>query len=130
MSKLIQHLDVLPDVSSCNCLRSHGYLVVDNAFSVPGPASLGEVVDSCELDESRENKGVAHSDEPVHGSSVGHFGQGVPGTDTQSGHGEDCGHTWMQNKHTVHTMMFLATSLIKTAAFVPSLSGAFSALLK
>lgn len=109
LSKLIQPSELqLPDVPSCNYLRGHGYLVVDNAFSIPGPASFGEVVDGCKLYESRENKGVAHSDKPVHGSSVGHFGQGVTGTDTQSGHGKDCGHTWMENKHTVHTVMFLA----------------------
>lgn len=42
---------------------------------------IGEVVDSCKLNKSREDKSKAHSYEPVHGGCIGHFWQGVPGTD-------------------------------------------------
>lgn len=52
-----------------------GYLVVDDTLAIPGPASLGEVVDGGELDEGGEHKCVAHGDEPVHGRGVGHLGQ-------------------------------------------------------
>lgn len=69
------------------------YLVIDHALAVPGPATLGEVVDSSEFDEGGEDECVAHGNEPIHGCSVGHFRQGVAGTDTQSGHGQHSGHT-------------------------------------
>lgn len=51
------------------------YLVIDNTLSIPGPASLGEVVYGSEFNECREDKGIADSDEPVHSSGVGHLGQ-------------------------------------------------------
>lgn len=51
------------------------YLVIDDTFSIPGPASLGEVVDSSKFDERREDEGVADSNEPVHSSSISHLGQ-------------------------------------------------------
>ncbi|KAF2986037.1 hypothetical protein EK904_002195 [Melospiza melodia maxima] len=52
------------------------------------PLPIGEVVDSCKLNECREDKGKAHGDEPVHGGGVGHLGQGVASADAQGGHGE------------------------------------------
>lgn len=64
------------------------YLFRDNTLAVPGVAPLGEVVDGGKLDERREDKGVAHGNEPVHGRGVGHLGQGVPGADAQGGHGQ------------------------------------------
>lgn len=51
------------------------YLVINDTLSVPGPASLGKVVDGGEFNECREDKGIAHSNEPVHSSSIGHLGQ-------------------------------------------------------
>lgn len=69
------------------------YLVINHALPIPGPATLGEIVDSSKFDEGGEDKSVAHSDEPVHGRSIGYFGQRVTGTDTQSGHSQHCGHT-------------------------------------
>ena len=59
-------------------------------LAVPGPAPLGEVVDGGELNERREDKGVAHGDEPVHGGGVRHLGQRVPCADAQRCHGEHC----------------------------------------
>lgn len=63
-------------------------------FSIPGPASLGEVVDCGEFDEGGEDEGVADRNEPVHGGGVSHFRQRVSSTDAERGHGEHCGYTW------------------------------------
>lgn len=54
---------------------SHGYLVIKNALAIPGPAAFGEIVDCCKLNEGREDKGIAHSNEPVHRSGIGYFRQ-------------------------------------------------------
>lgn len=75
---------------------SPNYLVSHNALSIPSPAAFREVIDSGELDQGGEDKGVADSDEPVHGSGVGYLGKGVPCTYTQCGHSEDGGNTWKQ----------------------------------
>lgn len=69
------------------------YLLWHHAFPVPGVSPLSEVVDCGKFNESREDKGIADSDEPVHGCGVGHFGKGVPGADTKCGHGQDGGHS-------------------------------------
>lgn len=69
------------------------YLVIDHALAVPGPATLGEIVDCSKLNESWEHKGIAHCNEPVHGGGVGHFRQWVTGTNTQSCHGQYGRHT-------------------------------------
>lgn len=82
-----------PTAKSKPGLRSHGYLIIDNALAIPCPTALGEVVYCGELDESGEHKGVAHGDEPVHGRSVGHLWQRVASTDAQSGHRKHSGHT-------------------------------------
>ena len=74
------------------------YLFPDHTLSVPGPASLGEVVDRSEFNECREDKGIADSDEPVHGCSISHFRQRVSSTDAESCHSEHCGHTWWEGK--------------------------------
>lgn len=71
-----------------------GLLGLHCLFSIPGPAPLGKVVNCGKLNEGREDKGIAHCDEPVHGSSVSHFRQRVSSTDAESGHGEHSGHTW------------------------------------
>lgn len=63
-------------------------LLWHHTFSIPGVAPLGEVVDSGELDEGREDKGIANSNEPVHSRGVGHLWKGVPSADTESGHGQ------------------------------------------
>lgn len=77
------------------------YLVIHDALAIPGPASLGEVVDGGKLDEGGEDEGVTHCDEPVHGRGVGHLGQRVAGADTQSGHGENRSHTWRRRRKTI-----------------------------
>lgn len=76
-------------------------LCFQSFLPVPRPAPLGEVVHCGELDEGREDKGVAHCDEPVHGCSISHFRQRVSSANTESGHGQDCGHTWWCRKHSV-----------------------------
>lgn len=73
------------------------YLVSHHAFSIPSPAALCEVIDSSKFNQSGEDEGVAHGDEPVHGSGVGDLRQGVPCADTQSCHCENSSYTW---KHT------------------------------
>lgn len=74
------------------------YLVGHNTLSVPSPAALCEVIDSGELDQGGEDKSVADSNEPVHGSSVGHFRERVPCADAEGGHGQHGGHPWVQTK--------------------------------
>lgn len=69
------------------------YLLRHHAFPVPGVSPLGEVVDCGKFNEGREDKGIADSDEPVHSGGVGHFGKGVPGADTECGHGQNGGHS-------------------------------------
>lgn len=69
------------------------YLLWHHTFSIPSITPLGEVVDRSELNQGREDKGVADGNEPVHGCGVGHFGERVPGTDTECGHGQDSGHS-------------------------------------
>lgn len=56
-------------------------------FPIPCPAALGEVVDCGKLNQGREDKGIAHSHEPVHGGGIGHFRKGVSSTDAQGSHG-------------------------------------------
>lgn len=75
------------------CFSPH-YLVSHNTLSVPGPAALCEVIDSCKLNQSGEDKGVADGDEPVHGGGVGDLWKGVPRTYTECGHGENGSYTW------------------------------------
>lgn len=70
------------------------YLFIDDTLSVPGPASLGEVVDSSKFNKCREDEGIADSNEPVHSSSIGHLGQWITGTNTQGCHCENCSYTW------------------------------------
>lgn len=74
-------------------LFTNMYLLRHHAFSIPGVSPLGEVVDCGKFNEGREDKGIADSDEPVHSCGVGHFGKGVPGADTECGHGQDGGHS-------------------------------------
>lgn len=50
-------------------------------FPIPRPAALGEVVDCRKLNQGREDKGIAHSHEPVHGRGIGHLREGVSSTD-------------------------------------------------
>ncbi len=69
------------------------YLFGHHTFPIPGVTPLGEVVYSGKLNESREDKGVANGDEPVHGCGIGHLGQRVSRADTQGGHGKDSGHS-------------------------------------
>lgn len=69
------------------------YLLWHHTFSIPGIAPLGEVVDCSKLNEGREDKGIADSDEPVHSCGIGHFRERVPGADTECGHGQDSGHS-------------------------------------
>lgn len=58
-----------------------------------------EVIHCRELDKRREHEGKADGDEPVHGRSVGHLGQGVPGADAQRCHGKHRGDAWVtENK--------------------------------
>lgn len=73
-------------------------LGLQSLLAVPGPAPLGEVVHSGELDEGGEDEGVADGNEPIHGRGVGHFREGVPGTDAEGGHGQHSGHPWVQTK--------------------------------
>lgn len=80
------------------------YLLRHHALSVPGVAPLGEVVDGGELDEGREDEGVADGDEPVHGCGIGHFGEGVPGADTERGHGQDRCHSCTTDAHTDYSV--------------------------
>lgn len=70
-----------------------GYLLGHHALAVPGVATLGKVVDGGKLNESREDKGIADGDKPVHGGGVGHLGEGVPGADTERGHGQHSRHS-------------------------------------
>lgn len=63
-------------------------------FPIPCPAALGEVVDRCKLNQGREDKGIAHRHEPVHGGGIGHLREGVSSTDAQGGHGEHSGDPW------------------------------------
>lgn len=56
-------------------------------FPIPCPAALGEVVDCRKLNQCREDKGIAHSHEPVHGRGIGNLREGVSSTDAQGGHG-------------------------------------------
>lgn len=79
-------------------LRSVPHLFRHDALAVPGVAPLCEIVDGGKLDEGGEHEGVAHSDEPVHSSGVGHFGQRVSSADAQSCHGQDGGHSCRWNK--------------------------------
>ncbi len=69
------------------------YLFWHHTFPIPGVTPLGEVVYGGKLNESREDKGVADGDEPVHGCGIGHLGQRVSRADTQGGHGKDSGHS-------------------------------------
>lgn len=69
-----------------------GLLGLHRLLSIPRPAPLGEVVHCGELDEGREDEGVADRDEPVHGGGVRHLGQRVPSADAEGGHGEHRGH--------------------------------------
>lgn len=71
-----------------------GLLSLHGLFSIPSPAPLGKIIHSGKFNQGGENKGVAHGDEPVHGSGICHLRQGVSSTDAESGHGEHCGHTW------------------------------------
>lgn len=67
-------------------------------FPIPRPAPFGEIINCGKFNEGREDKGIAHRDEPVHGSRVSHFRQRVSSADAESGHGEHCGHTWWCRK--------------------------------
>lgn len=58
------------------------YLFWHYTFAVPGVTPLREVVYSGELNESREDKGVTDSNEPVHGCGIGHLGERVSRADT------------------------------------------------
>lgn len=71
-----------------------GLLGLHCLFSIPGPAPLGKVVDCGKLNEGGEDEGIAHCNEPVHGSSVSHFRQRISSTDAEGGHGKHCCHTW------------------------------------
>ncbi len=86
------------------CFFSPHYLVSHNTLSIPSPAALREVIDSGKLNQSGEDKGVADSDEPVHGGGVGNLGKGVPRTYTQCRHCENSGYTW---KYTQRKTLFL-----------------------
>lgn len=74
------------------------YLLRDHTFSIPSITPLGEVVDCGKLNEGREHKGVANSDEPVHSCGIGHFRERVSGADTESSHGEDSSHSCKEMK--------------------------------
>lgn len=50
-----------------------GLLGLHCLFSIPSPAPLGEVINCGKFNESREDKGIADCNEPIHGSSVSHF---------------------------------------------------------
>lgn len=99
-------------------------------FPIPCPAALGEVVDGGKLNQGREDKGVTHGHEPVHGRGVGHFGQRVPGADAERGHGQHGGHPWVQTKavatlncvsFTSRNALSLQNTLI-TAAILPGVN--------
>lgn len=68
--------------------------------SHPVDLQRGKVVDSRKLDQGRGHEGEADGNEPVHGCSVGHFGQWRACADAQCGHGEDggdsCRSKWMR----------------------------------
>lgn len=70
------------------------YLVIDHALAIPGPAALGKIVDCSKFNEGWEDERIADGNEPVHGGGIGHFGQWVTSTDTQSCHGQYSCHTW------------------------------------
>lgn len=63
-------------------------------FPIPCPAAFGEVVDRCKLNQGREDKGIAHRHEPVHGGGIGHLREGVSSTDAQGGHGKHSSDPW------------------------------------
>lgn len=61
---------------------SVGYLCVIVGFSLFSLSVAGEVVQSAILHEGSEGEDEADGDEQVHGSDIGHFGQGLPGDGT------------------------------------------------
>lgn len=75
-------------------------------FPIPCPAAFGEVVDRCKLNQGREDKGIAHCHEPVHGSGIGHLRKGVSSTDAQGGHGKHSGDPW-GGKENIRTHILL-----------------------
>lgn len=74
------------------CVR---YLCVVVGFSLLGLSVAGEVVQSAVLHEGCEGEDEADGHEQVHGSDVGHFGQGLPGDGAERCHGEHCGDACM-----------------------------------
>lgn len=70
------------------CVR---YLRVVVGFSLLGLSVAGEVVQGAVLHEGCEGEDEADGHEQVHGSDVGHFGQGLPGDGAERCHGEHCG---------------------------------------
>lgn len=60
--------------------------------------NISKIVDSSELDESREHKGKADRYEPVHGSSIGYFWQWMSCTDAQRRHCQHCGYSFKEIK--------------------------------
>lgn len=75
-------------------------------FSLLGLSVAGEVVQSAVLHEGCEGEDEADGHEQVHGSDVGHFGQGLPGDGAERCHGEHCGDAcmdrWRQTTRQVH----------------------------
>lgn len=69
------------------------YLLRHHTFSIPSVTPLSEVVDRGKLNKGREDKGIADSNKPVHSCGISHFRERVPGTDTESGHGQHSGHS-------------------------------------
>lgn len=67
------------------------YLCVIVGFSLFGLSVAGEVVQSAILHEGSKGEDEADRDKQVHGSDVGHLGQGLPGDGAESCHGEHCG---------------------------------------
>lgn len=60
-------------------------------MSHPVGLQRSKVIDGSELDQGRGHEGETDSNEPVHGSGVGHFGQRRACADAHCGHGEDGG---------------------------------------
>lgn len=73
-------------------------LCFQSLLAIPGPAPLGEVVHGGKLDEGGKDERVADGNEPIHGCSVGHFRERVPGTNAECGHGQHSCHPWAQTK--------------------------------
>lgn len=91
-------------------------------LAIPSPAPLGEVVHCCELNEGRKDKSIADGNEPVHGCSIGHFGERVPRTDAKGGHGQHSGHPWVQTKLDMTILNLVFMSQLETNDRLASLS--------